>query len=140
MRAKRTLWLGQAALAVGLSLSAPALADPLATAGVGVQTCEKLVADLKPEEGLNHLPNALIYYWMQGYMSAANVALLEGDSQYVDLAKMDEKKLLPLIHDYCQKNPAGKPINVIDQLITDADKLEGKWKSGTVPWAADDDE
>jgi hypothetical protein len=28
-------------------------------------------------------------------MSAANIALLEGDSQYVDLAKMDEKKLLP---------------------------------------------
>jgi len=26
-----------------------------------------------------------------------------------------------------------------DQLIEDTDKVEGKWKSGTVPWAADDD-
>jgi hypothetical protein len=47
---------------------------------------------------------------------------------------MDEKKLLPLIQDYCKKNPGNKPISVID----DTDKVEGKWKSGTIPWAADD--
>jgi hypothetical protein len=59
--------------------------------------------------------NALTVYWIQRYMSAANIALLEGDSQYVyvDLFVMNEQNLLPLI--------------------------ERKWKSGTVPWAADDD-
>ena len=71
-------------------------------------------------------------------MSAANIALLEGDSEYVDLSLMDEKKLLPLIQDFCKKNPGKKPISVIDQLIDDTDKVEGKWKSGTVLWAADD--
>ena len=91
---------------------------------------------MNPADGLGNTVNALIFYWVQGYMSAANIALLEGDSEYVDL--MDERKLLPLIQDYCKKNPGKKPISVIDQLIDDTDKVEGKWKSGTIPWAADD--
>lgn len=118
---------------------APAGAEPLATAGIGVQSCEKLAKDMKPSEGFNNTVNALIYYWVQGYMSAANIALLEGDSEHVDLSLMDEKKLLPLIYDFCKKNPGKKPISVIDQLIEDADKIEVKWKSGTIPWAADED-
>ncbi len=111
----------------------------MATNGIGVASCEKLAKDMKPEEGFNNVTNSLIFYWVQGYMSAANIALLEGDSQYVDLYLMNEKKILPLIYEFCQKNPGKKPISVIDQLIEDSDKVEGKWKSGTVPWAADDD-
>ena len=94
---------------------------------------------MNPAEGFNNTVNSLIFYWVQGYMSAANIALLEGDSQYVDLSKMDEKKLLPMIQEFCKKNPDKKPISLIDKLIEDSDKSEGKWKSGTVPWAADDD-
>ena len=121
-----------------LQLTAPAFAEPLATAGIGVASCEKLAKDMNPAEGFSNIANALIYSWVQGYMSAANIALLEGDSQYVDLAVMDEKKLLPLIHEYCTKNPTKKPISLIDGLIEDTDKIEGKWKSGTVLWAADE--
>ncbi|MET3844120.1 hypothetical protein [Bradyrhizobium sp. OAE829] len=121
------------------TFAAPAGAQPLATNGIGVASCEKLAKDMKPEEGFNNVTNSLIFYWVQGYMSAANIALLEGDSQYVDLYLMNEKKILPLIFEFCQKNPGKKPISVIDQLIEDTDKVEGKWKSGTVPWAADDD-
>jgi hypothetical protein len=117
----------------------PAGADPLATAGIGVGSCEKLAKEMNPAEGFNNTANALMFYWVQGYMSAANIALLEGDSQYVDLSLMNEKKLLPLIHEFCQKNPDKKPISLVDQLIEDSNKIEGKWKSGTVPWAADDD-
>ena len=120
-------------------LTLPASAEPLSTAGIGVASCEKLAKDMNPAEGFNNTVNALIFYWVQGYMSAANIALLEGDSQYVDLSRMDEKKLLPMIQDFCKKNPDKKPISLIDRLIEDADKVEGKWKSGTVPWAADDD-
>jgi hypothetical protein len=119
--------------------TAPVLAEPLATAGIGVASCEKLARDMNPAEGFNNMANSLVYYWVQGYMSAANIALLEGDSQYVDLSLMGEKKLLPMIHEFCQKNPGKKPIALIDQLIEDSDKVEGKWKSGTIPWAADDD-
>ena len=58
---------------------------------------------------------------------------------YVDLFVMNETKILPLIFDFCKKNPDKKPISAIDQLIEESNKVEGKWKSGTVPWAADDD-
>ena len=122
-----------------LYFAAPASAQPLATAGIGVASCEKLAKDMNPAEGFNNVTNSLIFYWVQGYMSAANIALLEGDSQYVDLFVMNETKILPLIFDYCKKNPDKKPISVIDKLIEDSNKVEGKWKSGTVPWAADDD-
>jgi len=122
-----------------LAFAAPAGAEPLATNGIGVASCEKLAKDMNPAEGFNNITNSLIFYWVQGYMSAANIALLEGDSQYVDLFVMNEKKILPLIYDFCQKNPGKKPISAIDKLIEDTDKVEGKWKSGTVPWAADDD-
>ena len=129
----------QAMAACFFCLAAPAWAEPLTTAGIGVASCEKLAKDMNPAEGLNNTVNYLIFYWVQGYMSAANIALLEGDSQYVDLSLMGEKKLLPMIHEFCKKNPGKKPIALIDQLIENADKVEGKWKSGSVPWAADDD-
>ena len=116
-----------------------AKAEPLATAGIGLQSCERLARDLKPADGFNHLPNALMYYWVQGYMSAANMVLLEGDSEHVDLSKFDEKVILPAIHEFCSKNPDKKPISLIDQLIDGADKVRGVWSKGTVPWAADSD-
>jgi hypothetical protein len=129
------------AIAAAMLALAPAAgrAEPLATAGIGVASCEKLARDMNPDEGFNNMTNALVFYWVQGYMSAANIALLEGDSQYVDLSKLDEKKLLPRIVTFCKKNPDKKVISLVDQMIDDADKVEGKWKSGTVPWAADDD-
>jgi hypothetical protein len=131
-------WLSAVA-ACFFAFAAPAGADPLATAGIGVASCEKLAKDMNPAEGFNNVTNSLMFYWVQGYMSAANMALLEGDSQYVDLFVMNETKILPLIFDFCKKNPDKKPISVIDKLIEDSNKVEGKWKSGTVPWAADDD-
>lgn len=118
--------------------TAPVCAEPLATTGIGLASCEKLAKDMNPADGFNNMANALIFYWVQGYMSAANIALLEGDSQFVDLSLMTEKKLLPLIQDFCAKNPGKKPISLIDQLIEDSDKVEGKWKSGSIPWAADE--
>jgi hypothetical protein len=112
-------------------------AEPLATAGVGLASCEKLARDLKPEQGFNHMPNALVYYWVQGYMSAANIATLEGDSDYVDLFKYDETVILPKLQAFCAKNPDKKPISLIDELLDDAERIKGKWTKGTVKWAED---
>jgi hypothetical protein len=112
-------------------------AEPLTTSGIGLASCEKLARDLKPEQGFSHMPNALIYYWVQGYMSAANIALLEGDSEYVDLSKYDEKVILPAIQAFCAKNPSKKPISLIDDMLDKADKIKGTWTKGTVKWAAD---
>jgi hypothetical protein len=112
-------------------------AEPLATAGVGLASCEKLAKDLKPEEGFNHLPNALVFYWVQGYLSAANITTLESDSNYIDLSKYDEKVILPAIKTFCEKNPDKKPISLIDGILNDGDRIKGKWTKGTIKWAAD---
>jgi hypothetical protein len=112
-------------------------ADPLATAGIGVAKCDKLAADMKPEDGFTNATNVLIYYWVQGYMSAANITTLESDSEYIDLSKFDEKVMLPMIHEFCSKNPDRKPISLIDNLLEKTEKISGKWKKGTILWAAE---
>jgi hypothetical protein len=127
-------------LAAALMIAAgttPAFADPLVTAGIGLATCEKLAAGMKPEEGLDNQPNYLVYYWVQGYMSAANITTLESDGMYVDLSQYDETKILPLVYDFCTKHPNGKPISVIDDLLSSAEKLTGHWEKGTIGWAAE---
>jgi hypothetical protein len=135
---KRNLTGMALAVSLGAALCAgDARADPLATAGIGVGNCAKLAGDMKPEEGFNNMANVLIYFWVQGYMSAANITTLESDSQYIDLAKFDEKVMLPMIQDYCAKNPDKKPVSLIDSLLDKTDKLSGPWKKGTIPWAAE---
>jgi hypothetical protein len=124
--------------AIGVTFGAGSVqAEPLATAGIGLARCEKLAPDIKPELGFNHLPNALLFYWVQGYMSAANIATLEGDSEYIDLAKYDEKAILPAVKEFCTQHPDKKPISLIDDMLNKADKIKGEWKKGTIPWAAD---
>jgi len=127
-----------AALMMSLAaLTGAAQADALATSGIGLQSCEKLARDIKPDQGFNHFPNALMYFWVQGYMSAANIATLEGDGLYIDLSKFDEKVILPAVLEFCRKNPQGKPISLIDQILNDAQRLTGEWTKGTIKWAAD---
>ena len=127
-----------AGAALGLMATMSAVqAEPLTTAGIGLATCRKLAPDIKPEEGFNHIPNALIFYWVQGYLSAANIATLEGDSDYIDLSKYGEKVILPAIKTFCEKNPDKKPISLIDGILNDADRIKGEWVKGTIKWAAD---
>ena len=130
-----------AGMALVVSLAATAAtqsrADALATAGIGLSSCAKLAGDMKAEDGLTNTANILIYFWVQGYMSAANITTLESDSEYVDLAKFDEKTLLPMIQDYCKKNPDKKPISLIDSLLEKAPKLTGPWVKGSIGWAAE---
>jgi hypothetical protein len=127
-------------VALTLSLLAAigdAQGEPITTAGMGLASCEKLASDIKPDQGLNHFPNALMYFWVQGYMSAANITTLESDSEYIDLSKYDEKTILPAILAFCSKNPNKKPISLIDDILNTAPKIKGDWKKGTIPWAAD---
>lgn len=116
-------------------LCTPARAEPLTTAGIGLASCAKLVQDMSPDQGLNNMPNALLYYWTQGYMSAANMHLLEEDSQHVDLNAIDEKLVIATVYGFCKDNPDKKPISAIDGLIRGAKKIEAAdWKSGTLKW------
>jgi hypothetical protein len=123
---------------VALTLSGTlAVAEPLTTAGIGVASCGKLVNDLKPAEGFSNPVNAFLVFWAQGYMSAANITTLESDSEYIDLSKFDEKVILPLVFEFCSKNPDRKPISLFDDLLDKTPKISGAWKKGTIPWAAE---
>ena len=109
-------------------------AEPLLTQGIGTQNCGKLAADLKPSEGLNHPPNYLLFYWVQGYVSAANIALLEDDAKHIDMSTLDDAKVLGLVQGFCKANPDKKPVAAIDDLIRKSAKIKTKWEPGTIEW------
>ena len=112
----------------------PSGAEPLLTQGIGTQSCGKLAADLKPSEGLNHPPNYLLFYWVQGYVSAANIFLLNEYTDYVDMNDVDVKVILDLVYNFCKANPDNKPIAAIDQFIREAKKVDAKESDAFDPW------
>jgi hypothetical protein len=111
---------------------APSRAEPLITQGIGIQTCSKL--DLKPSAGLDHPPNYLLFYWVQGYVSAANFLLLNEDYNYIDMNTVDSDTILKLVSEFCKANPDKKPISAIDKFIRDAKKIEVDEKEVFNPW------
>jgi hypothetical protein len=124
--------------ALGCSvLGLDARAEPLATQGIGTSSCSRLVADLKPSEGLNNPVNVMLLAWVQGYISAANISLLEDDSKHVDLSSLDEGKVLALVVDFCKANPDKKPVTAIDEFIRKSAKVKAKWEPGTIDWEGD---
>lgn len=127
-RTATVLLLATALLGVGTQVRA----EPLITQGIGIQTCAKL--DLKPSQGLDHPPNYLLFYWVQGYVSAANIFLLNEDTNFVDMNDVDADTILKLVFDFCKANPDKKPISAIDKFIRDANKIEAKEKDVFNPW------
>jgi hypothetical protein len=138
MRSKmRTQWIcASTAIILGWAAAAAGVvrAEPLLTQGIGLQSCAKLAPSLKPGAGLDHLPNALLFYWFQGYMSAANIYLLNEYSDYIDISAVDEPTITRLVAEFCTANPGQKPISAIDKFIRDADKVSAKESDAFDPW------
>src|SRR5215468_11007257 len=99
MRIRRKHAFTALALACASAIGADLRAEPLLTQGIGLQSCAKLAPNLKPAAGLDHLPNALLFYWFQGYLSAANVYLLNEYTDYVDAGAVDEATITKLVAD-----------------------------------------
>lgn len=130
-------WIWTAAtvtLVSAASVSTRGFADPLLTQGIGVQSCAKLQPSLRPGAGLDHLPNALLFYWFQGYLSAANIYLLNEYTDYVDIGAVDEATITRIVSDFCKANPDKKPISAIDKFIREAKKVEAKESDAFDPW------
>ena len=127
--ASASIMLGSAAVVAGV-----VRAEPLLTQGIGLQSCAKLAPSLKPGAGLDHLPNVLLFYWFQGYMSAANIYLLNEYSDYIDISAVDEPTITRLVAEFCTANPGQKPISAIDKFIRDADKVNAKESDAFDPW------
>jgi len=111
-----------------------AAAEPLVTQGIGTSSWTKLVVDLKPADGLANPFNLLLYAWVQGYVSAANIALLETGGKYLDMTMLDDRKMLDDVLAFCKANPDAKPVAAIDEVIRKTAKIEAKWEPGTVAW------
>ncbi len=129
--------VGGAALAaalIGSSVDTPATAETVVLQGIGTLGCKKLLTDVRPTEGLANSANVMLYAWVQGYVSAANVALLEDEGKHVDMGTLDGGRVLVFIIEFCKANPEGKAIAAIDELIRQSDKIPTKWDAGTVSW------
>ena len=109
-------------------------AEPLVSQGIGTSSCARLATDLNPAEGLGNPVNLLLFAWVQGYVSAANVALLEEDARHVDMSQLDDAKVVALVQSFCKANPDKKPVAAIDDLIRKAAKIKTKWEPGTIEW------
>jgi len=125
--------IGLAVVAMAGTLGRPA-AEPLISQGIGTSNCDQLAEDIKPAEGLSNPINLLLVAWVQGYMSAANIALLEDDGHHVDMSAFDDTKVLTLMQAFCKVNPDKKPITAIDDLIRKSAKVKAKWELGTIEW------
>jgi len=112
----------------------PARAEALLSRGIGTASCAGLIADVKPDEGLNNPINLMLYAWVQGYVSAANVALLEYDRRHVDMTELTDTNVLHMIHEYCKAHPEKKPANALDAYIKTTKKMRAQWQTGTVEW------
>ena len=121
-------------LAASLLTSTSATSEPLLSQGIGASSCARLVADIKPAEGLNDHVNLMLYAWAQGYVSAANMGLLEYDGKHVDMSELSEIRVLSMLLDYCKANPDKRPANALDAFIKTAKKGKAEWKTGTVEW------
>lgn len=122
------------ALAGLLGAAQPAHAEPLVTQGIGTTSCARLANDIKPAEGLNNPVNLMLYSWVQGYVSAANISLLEGAAKHVDMTALDEGKALALVLNFCKANPDKKPVGAVDDFIRKAGKVKAKWEPRTIEW------
>jgi len=121
-------------LAVSLLTCTSATSEPLLSQGIGASSCARLIADIKPAEGLNDQVNLMLYAWAQGYVSAANMALLEYDGKHVDMSELTDTRVLSMLLDYCKANPDKRPANALDAFIKTAKKGKADWKTGTVEW------
>jgi len=135
----RPCQLARAALLVAIApaiagFAAPSRAEPLITQGIGIQNCGKLANDLKPAQGLDHPPNYLLFYWVQGYVSAANFLLLNEYNNFVDMNDVDAGRIIKLVFDFCKAKPNDKPVSAIDKFIRDAKKVEVKEQDVFNPW------
>ena len=130
----RVVRLALAAGVFALGCASSGWAGPLITQGIGKSNCGRLAGDLKPGEGLGNPVNLMLYSWVQGYVSAANISLLEEESHYVDMSVLDQNKVVEMVMTFCKANPDKEPVAAIDEFLRKSAKIKMKWETGTTNW------
>ena len=128
-------WIALAGGVALMAIGAPgARAEPLLTQGIGTSNCSRLAGDLKPGEGLGNPVNLMAYSWAQGYISAANISLVEADAKHVDMGQLDEAKVINMLLTWCKANPDKQPLGALNDYLKKSPKVKIKWEKGTVDW------
>jgi len=123
-----------AAVLCSLLGAGSAAAEPLLTQGIGTSNCGRLAGDIKPREGLTNPVNLMAYSWAQGYISAANIALVEADAKHVDMGQLDENRVLNLLLTFCKATPDKQPLGALNDYLRKTAKVRIKWEKGTIDW------
>ena len=132
---ERVLRLVLLAGAVVAGIAAGAQSEPLVTQGIGTSSCASVAADIHPAQGLANPVNLMLYVWVQGYVSAANLALLGNNAEHLDIGAFDDDMVLNLVLSFCKANPDKRPIAAIDELIRKSAKIKTKAaEAGTILW------
>jgi hypothetical protein len=126
------------AMVLSAMVATAAAAGPLISQGIGTASCQRLAADIKPAEGLGNPVNLVLLAWIQGYVSAANISLLEDGGRHVDMNTLDETRVLTEIQAFCKANPDKKPVTAVDGMIRKSAKVKTNWEPGTVQWDEDE--
>ena len=71
---------------------------------------------------------------MQGYLSAANIHLLNEYNDYIDVGTIEEPEITKTIAEFCTANPDKRPVNGLDTFITKHKKIEIKESDAFDPW------
>ena len=133
-RGARRAAVACAFVVLGAAGTQSAFAEPLLTQGIGTSNCGRLAGDLKPGEGLANPVNLMAYSWAQGYLSAANISLVEADAKHVDMGQLDESKVLNLLLTFCKANPDKQPLGALNDYLRKTAKVHIKWDKGTIDW------
>src|SRR5215471_12484608 len=126
--------IGLWALVMATAAVTATSAEPLITRGIGTSGCGQLVDDINPAEGLDNPFNLMLVAWVQGYISAANIALLEDSSRHVDMSALDDSTVLTQMQAFCKANPDRKAVAAVDDLIRKLAKIKTEWEPGTIEW------
>jgi hypothetical protein len=127
-------WIALAGCLALLCAGTPGAQAGILTQGIGTTNCTRLAGDLKPGEGLGNPVNLMAYAWAQGYLSAANISLLEADAKHVDMAQLDEAKVINILVTFCKANPDKQPLEALNDYLRKSPKVKIKWDKGTVDW------
>ena len=78
----------------------------------------------------------MAYSWAQGYLSGANISLVEADAKHVDMGQLDEAKVINMLLAYCKANPDKQPLGALNDYLRKSPKVKmfayqgSSWRAG----------
>lgn len=106
-----------ALIALSAATSALAENEPQYTMGITGLKCEKLLSATKESDSpRSHVPMAMIA-WMEGYVSAMNIALKQQGQPRYDIVSMTPHEYWATIYGFCKRNSDKQVMGAIPDIM-----------------------